>query len=43
VVGDVRNGFITPATAANVYRVVVSADGELDGGATASLRGAGAA
>ena len=42
VVGDVRNGFITAATAANVYRVVVSADGELDGRATASLRGAGA-
>ena len=43
VAGDVRNGFITPAAAASVYRVVVSAGGELDGRATASLRGAGAA
>jgi N-methylhydantoinase B len=40
VASDVRNGFISPATAANVYRAVVGADGELDAGATAGLRAA---
>jgi N-methylhydantoinase B len=40
VAHDVRNGVISPATAADTYRVVVSAAGELDGRATANLRGA---
>jgi N-methylhydantoinase B len=40
VASDVRNGFISPATAAKVYNVVVSANGDLDSGATARLRAA---
>jgi N-methylhydantoinase B len=40
VASDVRNEFISLATAASVYRAVVSADGELDEAATARLRAA---
>ena len=40
IASDIRNEFISQATAANVYRAVVGADGELDQAATARLRAA---
>jgi len=43
VVNDVRNGFMSADLAAANYRVVVSAAGELDARATATLRTTGAA
>lgn len=39
VADDVRLGFVSPEAAAEEYRVVVAADGELDDAATARLRG----
>lgn len=38
VADDVRSGFVSSATAENIYRVVVSADGVIDESATAALR-----
>ena len=38
VARDLRLGYLTPPAARKHYNVVVDADGELDPGATASLR-----